>query len=202
MWLREEECQKGRAVKSELVIPNATKHAEEARVLSMSLWTLTALVRQALRQALGSTLCAWLSSVAQVSGQTQWPGTTPCQQPPSDSCCCLTNLRSWEKSTESQADSQATKGQECLCATPLWLHAERLACDETWLQVEAGVKNGFYCCSRTGLIAFPSEVECLYVFVDCILLQFNSIKQRNVREEVFFGRMVYKPKWRNHDTQN
>lgn len=72
-----------------------------------------------LRQALGSTLCPWLSAAAQVSGQTRWSGTTPCQQPPSDSCCCLTNLRAWEKSTESQADSWDMTGQGCLRAPPL-----------------------------------------------------------------------------------
>ncbi|KAK5901899.1 hypothetical protein CesoFtcFv8_007211 [Champsocephalus esox] len=49
-----------------------------------------------LRPALGSTLCPWLSAAAQVSGKTRWSGTTPCQQPPSDSCCYLTNLQAWE----------------------------------------------------------------------------------------------------------
>lgn len=122
-----------------------------------------------LRQALGSTLCPWLSTAAQVSRQTHWSGTTPCQQPPSDSCCCLTNLCSWEKPTESQVGSWAMTGHECLCAPPLWLRAEKLAVFLNGLSDErcncrsqasklAGVKNGFYCCSKTGLIALPSEV--------------------------------------------
>lgn len=121
-----------------------------------------------LRQALGSTLCPWLSAAAQVSGQTRWSGTTPCQQPPSDSCCCLTNLRAWEKSTESQADSWDMTGQECLRAPPLWLHMEQAVflnglSDErcncrSQARKLAGVKNGFYCCSKTDLIALPNEV--------------------------------------------
>lgn len=123
-----------------------------------------------LRQALGSTFCPWLSAAAQVSGQTRWSGTTPCQQPLSDSCCCLTNLHAWEKSTESQADGWDMTGQErleCLRA-PSQLYVEqavffngpsdeRCNCRSEASKL-AGVKNGFYGCSKTDLIALPNEV--------------------------------------------
>ncbi|KAM3609215.1 uncharacterized protein V6R79_011117 [Siganus canaliculatus] len=78
-----------------------------------------------LRQALGSTLFPWLNAAAQVSGQTHWSGTTPCQQPLSDSCCCLTVLCSWEKSVESQGDGGDRTGQESLPVPPLGLHVEQ-----------------------------------------------------------------------------
>lgn len=119
-----------------------------------------------LRHALGSALYPWLSTAAQVSGQTRWSGTTPCQQPLSDSCCCLTNLHSWEKSSESQVDSWDMTGQECLRAPPLHveqtvflngLSDERCNCRSQASKL-AGVKNGFYCCSKTDLIALPNEV--------------------------------------------
>lgn len=123
------------------------------------------------RQALGSTLCPWFSTAAKVSGQTLWSGTTPCQQPLSDSCCCLTNLHTWETSTESQADSRHMTGKKLhvyLCAPSLPLHVERAVffngpSDErcscrSQASKLAGVKNGFYCCSMTDLIALPSEV--------------------------------------------
>lgn len=163
---------------------------------------------RSLVQVLGSTLCLELSAVAQVSGQTRWSGTTPCQQPPSDSCCCLTNLRTWEKSTKSQADRWDMTGQECLH----WLHVElavflnglsdeRCNCRSQTNKLP-GVKNGFYCCPMTELIALPIEVYCVYVFVDYVLLQFSSIKRRNIRVGVFFGMMLHRSKCRNHDTQN
>lgn len=60
----------------------------------------------------------------------------------------------------------------------------------------------FTAVTKTGLIDFPSEVLCVYVFVDCILLQFSSIKQRNIKAEVFFGRMIHRSICRNHDSQN
>lgn len=34
----------------------------------------------------------------------------------------------------------------------------------------------FTAVTKTGLIDFPSEGECVYVFVEFILLQFSSIK--------------------------
>lgn len=99
---------------TELANPKASKHAEEIQVFHIIEFypcchgldnhsTSTS----SLRRALGSILCPWLSAAVQVSGQNLWPGTTPCQQPLSDSCCCLTNLHSWEKSTKSQADGLA-----------------------------------------------------------------------------------------------
>lgn len=124
-----------------------------------------------LRQALGSTLYPWLSVAAKVSGQTLWSSTTPCQQPLSDSCCCLTNLHTWETSTESQADSwdmTRKKGHVYLCAPSLPLHVEQavffngLSDERCNCRLQASklarVKNGFYCCSMTDLIALPSEV--------------------------------------------
>lgn len=111
---------------SELANPEASKHTEEIQVFHIIEFypcchglgnhsTSTS----SLRRALGSILCPWLSAAVQVSGQNLWPSTTPCQQPLSDSCCCLTNLCPWEKSTESQADSLPMTRQErtgCLCA--------------------------------------------------------------------------------------
>lgn len=104
---------------SELANPIATKHTEGIQVFHTIRFypcchgpdnhsTSTS----SLRQNLGSTLCPWLSTAAQVSGQNLWSGTTPCQQPLSDSCCCLTNLRSWEQFTESQVDSWTMTGED------------------------------------------------------------------------------------------
>lgn len=116
---------------SELANPKASKHAEEIQVFHIIEFypcchgldnhsTSTS----SLRRALGSILCPWLGAAVQVSGQNLWPGTTPCQQPLSDSCCCLTNLRSWEKSTKSQADSLAMTRQArtgvSACSTHTW----------------------------------------------------------------------------------
>lgn len=63
-----------------------------------------------------------------VSGQTLWSGTTPCQQPLSDSCCCLTNLHTWKTSPQSKADSwdmTRKKQHKDLCAPSLQLHMEQ-----------------------------------------------------------------------------
>lgn len=123
-----------------------------------------------LRQALGSNFCPWLSTGAQVSGQTHWSGTTPCQQPLSDSCCCLTNLHAWEKPSESQADSWDMTRQEWSerLRAPSQLYVEQAVffngpSDERCnCRLEASklarVKNGFYGCCRTDLIALPNEV--------------------------------------------
>lgn len=84
---------------TELANPKASQHTEEIQVFHIIDFypcchgldnhrTSTS----SLRRALGSILCPWLSAAVQVSGQNLWPSTTPCQQPLSDSCCCLTNL--------------------------------------------------------------------------------------------------------------
>lgn len=60
----------------------------------------------------------------------------------------------------------------------------------------------FTAVTKTDPLEFPSEVGSVYVFVDYILLQFSSIKQRNIKADVFFGRMIYRSICRNHDSQN
>lgn len=117
---------------SELTNPEASEHAEEIQVFHIigfypccHGFENHSTSTSSLRRALGSILCPWLSTAVQVSGQNLWPSTTPCQQPPSDSCCCLTNLRPWEKSTKSQADSSPRTRRERTGVSTCTTHVRR-----------------------------------------------------------------------------
>lgn len=158
---------------SELSNPEASKHTEEIQVFHIIEFypcchgldnhsTSTS----SLRRALGSILCPWLSAAVQVSGQNLWPSTTPCQQPLSDSCCCLTNLGKVHQKPSRQLAHDETGENRGVCM--LYTHVEKRAiflnggsdercnCNLKASKL-AGGKMDFTAVTKTGLIDFPSE---------------------------------------------